>query len=163
MSGWLWTSIWWTLVDIPVTRQEPQMRPSQDKRTDASRRKARKNTHTSHTHSLTSHTHSHAIASCFKVTPRTVWAEAKVVILINNYVCKGSFQKFQKQGLPTHYFPGFYGHFLGPYVHHDNGSLGTSTNSTGEDFQLVYQSSTTHKSLVTLLFTADSISFVDNR
>lgn len=62
-------------------------------------------------------------------------------------------QNFKKKGLPTHYFPDFYGDFLGPKYETKN----------SRSVQLVYRSKEVHKSLVTLIFTADTVSFVENR
>lgn len=63
-------------------------------------------------------------------------------------------KELTKSNLPTHYFPDFYGDFLGPY---------SEGKSTEDDFQLIYRAQDYHVSLVTLVFTADSVSFVDNR
>lgn len=69
-------------------------------------------------------------------------------------------QNLQERNIKSHYFPTFYGDFLGPYQ--VNGQWVSNTSST-KDFQLVYRSNDIHKSLITLTFTADSISFVENR
>ena len=53
--------------------------------------------------------------------------------------------------MQSHYFPAFYGSFLGPFEGDQN------------NIQLIYRAEDIHVSLVTLTFTADSISFVDNR
>lgn len=73
----------------------------------------------------------------------------------------------KERGLPTHYFPSFYGDFVGP--HHKKRQLEEEPPSEetigpeADDFLLVYRSSQVQRSLVTLTFTADSISFVVNR
>lgn len=54
-------------------------------------------------------------------------------------------------GTKSHYFPDFYGTFLGP---HEGGE---------DDIQLIYRAQDYHVSVVTLTFTANSISFVDHR
>ena len=70
-------------------------------------------------------------------------------------------------GLSTHYFPPFYGDFVGP--HHEKPQQEGESPSQQEkgpeadDFLLVYRSNQVQRSLVTLTFTADSISFVVNR
>ena len=69
-------------------------------------------------------------------------------------------QSLQERNIKSHYFPTFYGDFLGP--HQVNGQWVSNTSSI-KDFQLVYRSNDIHKSLITLTFTADSISFVENR
>uniref|UniRef100_A0A1X7UMY0 Generative cell specific-1/HAP2 domain-containing protein n=1 Tax=Amphimedon queenslandica TaxID=400682 RepID=A0A1X7UMY0_AMPQE len=83
--------------------------------------------------------------SCFKVTPSIIYAEAKA---------------YKNRDVPTHYFPPFYGDFLGPYSS-DEERLSDDTGL--RDFQLVYRSTDIHKSLITLTFTAEAISFVENR
>ena len=122
----------------------------------------------------------------------------------------------QSRGLPTHYFPGFYGDFIGPHRNKQQqegesslqkeegpeveegpeankgpragkGSKESSLQKQegpkveegpeankekgpkagmgpeADDFLLVYRSNQMQRSLVTLSFTADSISFVVNR
>ena len=64
-------------------------------------------------------------------------------------------------GLPTHYFPSFYGDFIGP--HHNEKTSGNLSANYTDDFLLVYRSQQTHQSFITLTFTADSVSFVVNR
>ena len=71
----------------------------------------------------------------------------------------------QTKKQPTHYFPSFYGDFQGPHHQTKTDHVKMKDKSPEEDknFQLVYKSSEIHQSLVTLIFTADSISFVDNK
>ena len=66
---------------------------------------------------------------------------------------------------PNHYFASFYGDFLGPHVETNNKivRMNEASPDNTSDFQLIYKSSAIHKSLVTLTFTAETVSFVDNR
>ena len=69
----------------------------------------------------------------------------------------------QKEKKPNHYFAKFYGDFKGPHVEEDKGIVLMKELSPDKksDFQLVYKSHETHRSLVTLTFTAETVSFVD--
>ena len=75
-------------------------------------------------------------------------------------------QELERKKQPNHYFPSFYGEFLGPHIENDKNTLVHLTETSPEentDFQLIYKSNSIHKSLVTLTFTADTVSFVDNK
>ena len=88
------------------------------------------------------------------------------------------FQSVADASVGTHYFPTFYGDFIG--IHGSSHSQYTGTGvlnavnqlltgysgSSGggdENLMLIYRSHDVHKSLVTLTFTAQSVSFVQNR
>lgn len=71
-------------------------------------------------------------------------------------------QAMTDRGLPSHYFPGFYGDFVGPYRTREAQNW-KSSNPKEVAVQLVYLSHQIHTSLVNLMFTADSVSFVENR
>ncbi len=74
-------------------------------------------------------------------------------------------QELKRKKQPNHYFASFYGDFLGPHVETDNKvvRMNEASPDNTSDFQLIYKSSAVHKSLVTLTFTAETVSFVDNR
>ena len=60
-------------------------------------------------------------------------------------------KEVRAKGTKSHYFPDFYGTFLGPHEGEDG------------DIQLIYRAQDYHVSVVTLTFTANSISFVNHR
>ena len=63
-------------------------------------------------------------------------------------------------GRKTPYFPTFYGDLLGPF--HDQGMAEAREMDQNLTFRLVYRATHTQQSLITLTFTADSVSFVEN-
>ena len=87
----------------------------------------------------------------------------------------------EKNGIKSHFFPTFYGDFVGiqgtiggfdPLEQHtlfetdlNNTELDTDlyTSDRHHGLKLIYRSSQVHNSLVTLTFTADSVTFVENR
>lgn len=69
-------------------------------------------------------------------------------------------QEQEEAGIKSHYFPGFYGDFIGPY---SNKGETYEAGNLSDTFLLVYRSSQTHHSLITLTFTAHSVSFVINK
>lgn len=92
------------------------------------------------------------------MTPRVFYVKAKVSsTAVWLYLCS---KAYTNRGFSTHYFPTFYGEFLGPY---QSEGEKLSDDTQLRDFQLIYNSTDTHKSLITLTFTAETISFVENR
>ena len=85
-------------------------------------------------------------------------------------------QKLEKKGIKSHYFPTFYGDFVGVHGAHNvtsalmdftkgwNNSMSQMLHWRGDKgLKLVYRSSEVHQSLVTLTFAADNVLFVENR
>ena len=102
---------------------------------------------------------------CFRVTPRNLFMDGKVSLSpsyhVSEYTISIAVQLAQQNGMSSPYFPSFYGELLGPF--HD---LGGPTEMTEIDknttFRLAYKATHTQNSLVTLTFTAESVSFVEN-
>ena len=84
----------------------------------------------------------------------------------------------ERAGIKSHFFPTFYGDFvgiqgaIGGFDRLEQNALfeGDDLNDTElyasdrhHGLKLIYRSSQVHNSLVTLTFTADSVSFVENR
>jgi hypothetical protein len=84
----------------------------------------------------------------------------------------------ESAGIQSHFFPTFYGDFVGIQGAiggfdelEENGLFeGDLEDTTGlyasdrhHGLKLIYRSSQVHNSLVTLTFTADSVTFVENR
>ena len=85
--------------------------------------------------------------------------------MITVFLIRSVSQELKRKKQPNHYFASFYGDFLGPHVETNNKvvRMNEASPDNTSDFQLIYKSSAIHKSLVTLTFTAETVSFVDNR
>lgn len=82
----------------------------------------------------------------------------------------------EKNGISSHYFPTFYGDFVGVHGAHSeksnlinytkgwNNSMSQMLHSHGDKgLKLVYRSDQVQQSLITLTFAADKVAFVENR
>lgn len=87
-------------------------------------------------------------------------------------------QSMEKNGIKSHFFPTFYGDYVGiqgaiggfdELEEHAllEGDLkdkkGLYTDDRHSGLKMIYRSSQVHNSLVTLTFTAESVAFVENR
>lgn len=136
-----------------VTKLELTLQDLLDKPIDAIRKKTRKCRSNDYISSI-------SFFSCFQVTPKIFFNEAKVNYF-SHYPIIIIMQALKDRGISYHYFPPFYGKFLGPYQ--TDGQALSSNDVANSSFQLIYLSQDTHRSLITLTFSADSISFVENR
>ena len=95
------------------------------------------------------------------LSPSVHGREIQSTYHVSEYTTPIAVQLAQQNGMSSPYFPSFYGELLGPF--HD---LGGPTEMTEIDknttFRLAYKATHTQNSLVTLTFTAESVSFVEN-